>query len=263
MNLSRSLKFAVLTAACGAVLGLTPARAATLVVDDFTPFAGGGSLSGSGNTSQVSASGTFAGVASQFREGLFNLYADPSNSGASFSLGGGTASVTAGTGALGEYIISYGAFTRPVSPTAGGPLLGLDLSSFNDFRAEFSGVNKGLNLNVLLYTSNPLLGTGSAPLYYLQSGINIGPDTPGGPVVADLFLDARNAISAPAFSNFNFAQVDGIQLLIDRSGYSTGNAYALDRISFTKVPAVPEPSEYALMLIGLAVVGGVARRRRR
>jgi hypothetical protein len=101
----------------------------------------------------------------------------------------------------------------------------------------------------------------STPLYYLQSGINIAPASEGSAMVADLYLDARNPIASPYAPYFNFSQVDGIFLVIDRSGFSSGNKYLLETLEFTQ--SVPEPSTYALMLLGLAVAVTKARLRRR
>jgi hypothetical protein len=42
-----------------------------------------------------------------------------------------------------------------------------------------------------------------------------------------------------------------------------GNALQAPLIGLTAIPAVPEPSTWALLLSGLALVGGVAHRRRR
>ena len=43
----------------------------------------------------------------------------------------------------------------------------------------------------------------------------------------------------------------------------TGGGFLIDDINLTVTTAVPEPESYALMLAGMAVVGGTVRRRRR
>jgi hypothetical protein len=239
------------------------ANAASLVLDDFeSPSAPAfGTPAGSGAQFFERSFGTFAGLAGQVREANYNLYHDPSSGGASASVGGGFAAVGASADALGEYVFFYGAFTRPTGdPSIAGPFMGLDLRSFDNFRLEFSDVKYGLNINVVLYTSAPQLLPDGSPLYYLQSGINIAPASEGSPLVADLYLDARNPIASSFSPYFNFSQVDGIFLVIDRSGFSSGNKYLLETLLFTQ--AVPEPSSYALMLGGLGIVAYVARRRR-
>lgn len=264
MNILSILKIGCTALLYGALASTGSALAAPLVVDDFSSpgLAVTGTPTGSGAQFFERSFDTFAGVAGQVREANYNLYSDPSSSGAQVSIGGGSASVYAGKAALGEYIFSYGAFTRPTGdPAIGGPFLNLDLRGFNNFQVEFGAVIHSLNINVVLYTSVPLLLPDGRPLYYLQSGINIGPATPGGPMTADLFLNGLNPLAASFAPYFNFSKVDGIVLLIDRSGFATGNAYSLDRLSFAQT--VPEPSTWALMLAGLAAIGGLSRRSRR
>ena len=58
---------------------------------------------------------------------------------------------------------------------------------------------------------------------------------------------------------FNFAQVDGIALIIDRANNSTNVAFNLD--SFSLVSTVPEPGTTTLLLAGIAVAGSLTRRR--
>jgi len=178
------------------------------------------------------------------------------------SIGNGSASVLAldSTSGLGEFVFDYGAFTRPTTdPGVAGPNLGLDLRSFDNFQVVLSAVNQGLNLVVTLFTAAPHLRPDGTPLYYLESGLNLSPATPGGPMVANLFLDGRNPIAAADAPYFNFSQVDGVFFEIDRSGFSQGNRYSLDTLQFTQ--AVPEPASYALMGAGLLLVA--LRRRRR
>ncbi len=265
MMITRSIaraRFAGLLLA-GALACASAANAAVLVLDDFrspsTPAFG--VPTGTGAQFFERSFGSFAGLAGQVREANYNLYYDPSSGGASASVGGGFAAVNASTDALGEYVFSYGAFTRPTGdPGIAGPFMGLDLRSFDTFSAEFSDVRFGLNINVVLYTSAPHLMPDGTPLYYLQSGINIAPVSEGSALAADLYLDARNPIAAGYAPYFNFSQVDGVFLVIDRSGYSAGNKYLLDTLAFTQ--SVPEPSSLVLMLVALAVVVTTVERRR-
>ena len=231
------------------------AATAPLVLDDFTAPdpAATVSLSRVGDQFFNRSFSTFAGVSSQVREVTYNLYEDPRNHLVDLSLGAGRASVFAFSSALGEYLFTYGAFTRPNGdPNVAGPNLGLDLSRFNDLQAVFPNVDLGLNVVVTLFTAAPKLLPNGQPLYYLTSGVNLAPATVGGPMVADLFFDARNPIASANTPYFNFKEVDGIFFEIDRSGFSTGNRYSLDKLQFVQV--VPEPAPAALWLGGLAVL---------
>ena len=64
--------------------------------------------------------------------------------------------------------------------------------------------------------------------------------------------------------SFNFSELAGYNGLITAAGYAFDSQLSADtdiyRISFSVTP-VPEPETYALMLAGLALVTGVARRR--
>ena len=256
--MSRSLhRLSQLNAIAVSCVLSTGAAAATapLVLDDFTAPdpAARASLSRVGDQFFNRTFSTFAGVGSQVREVTYNLYEDPRGHLVDLSLGAGSASVFAFSSALGEYLFSYGAFTRPNGdPSVAGPNLKLDLSHFNDLQAVFPSVNLGLNVVVTLFTAAPKLLPNGQPLYYLTSGVNLAPAIVGGPMVADLFFDARNPSASANAPYFNFNQVDGIFFEIDRSGFSTGNRYSLDKLQFAQV--VPEPAQAALWLGGLAAL---------
>ncbi len=134
-------------------------------------------------------------------------------------------------------------------PLVQGPALGLNLTSYGELQASFSNVNHTLNLIVGFYTSNPLPGG----QYYWDGEINLTPAVPGGPATGNLIFTGDNA------ETFNFAQVDGIEFIVDRAAQSDGNVYSLTALQFTQ--AVPEPASPALLLAGLVAMGAWRQRR--
>jgi hypothetical protein len=242
MTFHRTWLPAWLAAAC---LLLQPAQAATLVVDDFVQPDGSTTtrvMAGSGQTLfEQFDPGVLGGVRNVF----FNTYDNPLPSVSAVASGQGMLSMAAGVGARVEVLALYGAFSRVnLDPTLGGPLLGLDLRPYNAFEMVFAGANT-LNLNVVLYTSNPQAGQ-----YYSTVGVNSAAAGPDAPLTVTLPF-AQDP-------SFNFAQVDGMALIINRANPAPGNSFTLDR--FSLVSSVPEPGTWLLALAGVAVLG--ARRVR-
>lgn len=163
-----------------------------------------------------------ASVVGGVREATYNVYTNPQRSPAALSLGRGQAGIAAGIGALGELVITYGAYTRPNRPDEGGPLLNLDLSKHHAVELVFRGVEDALNLNVELYTSAPL--DAKNPVYYTLASLNAAPSAPGEPLVVRLPYNAGDG--------FNYGRVDGVTVLIDRSGSAKQNAYTLSEVRF-------------------------------
>lgn len=222
------------------------AQAAPKLLDDFTAPSPAYTSTVTGTNTDATRDFTPT-VPGGVRENTYNLYSNPGSSSVDLRIGDGSVAVSAGPGALGELLLAYGAFTRPFveDPTIGGPLLGLDLSAYNAIQFNFISVDKPLNINYVLYTSDP-----GAGLYYNSAGINIAPSSPG----------AALSVTIPfAASAFNFSKVDGVFLEIDRSGFSTGNAYELDSVRFVTA-SVPEPQTWALLLAGGLAMWVVMRR---
>lgn len=106
--------------------------------------------------------------------------------------------------------------------------------------------------------------------------IAFGYDKNGNNVYSQRFDLPGPVNGAYSFSTYTFdaANADILVNEVDIQGYSCAvgtvncvrNAdkaqFALDNINVTTISAVPEPSEWLLMGLGLAVVGGVVRRRR-
>ncbi|MBL8305494.1 MAG: PEP-CTERM sorting domain-containing protein [Rubrivivax sp.] len=233
--------------ALGALAAL-PAAAQTLVVDDFSAPAPAAVsvLVGVGEESLNQFTATVpGGVRGVYHHNYFN----PLNSIAALAVGNGSLSSSTGVGARTEVLVSYGAFTRPTGdPNVGGPLLGLDLTPYNAFRFEFTGVSDVLNVIAVMYTHAPLDPV--TPLYYTTAAVNQAPAVAGGTMDVILPFTASDP--------FNFAQVDGIVFLINRSNATTNVSYNLDR--FSLVSAVPEPTPAWLLLGGAALL--VLRRRK-
>ncbi len=232
-----------------ALLAVRTAAAADLLVDDFVAPAPVRTslLTGLGEETLLDFD---ASVLGGVRGVYHHNYTNPLGSLSALSVGDGQLASTVGVGARSEVLVSYGAFTRPTgAPDIGGPLLGLDASGYDTFRWTFSGVSTVMNLIVVMYTADPL--DPSNPLYYSTAAVNAAPAVAGGPMVVDLPMTLADP--------FNFAQVDGIVLLMNRANGATQVAFNLDR--FELVSSVPEPGAGALLLAGLAAVGSLARRR--
>lgn len=149
------------------------------------------------------------------RNTYFRVYDNPDHSISSVVVGEGRVSVAQGTNAKAETLISYGAFT-------GNGLLSLDLTAYTDLRFEFAAAEDSLNVNVVYYTSIPL--DPRVPRYYSSAGVNVSPVYPGGPLSFTLPVSNN--------PNFNWASVDGIVVIINRSGPIPHTSYTLDKLIF-------------------------------
>ncbi len=230
-------------------LAAQAAQAQQLLVDDFTSpatpvpsvFLGTGERSFNDSAADV-----LGGVRSVYH----HVFRNPLPSVSVAVAGNGVLSVSDGVGATSELLASYGAFAGGADPAWQGPHLNLDARPYDSFELVFKGVQLAMNINVVLYTANPLDPTN--PLYYSTVGVNVAPAYPGGPVTVTLPF-----ASAP---DFNFGDVDGISLVLNRAiGPLTGNGYTLD--SFSLVTAVPEPGSAVLMLGGALLLASRLRRR--
>lgn len=232
-----------------ATAGVGTARAQSLLIDGFdAPTAP--SVSVLTGVSEAGFNDFTSTVAGGVRGVYHHTYFNPLSSVAALAVGDGLLSSSTGIGARSEVGVNYGAFTRPTQdPNVGGPLLGLDFTPYGAFRLDFSGASSYLNINIVLYTANPT--DPGTPLYYSTVGNNFFPAVPGGAMTAVLPFNLGDA--------FNFAQVDGIALIIDRANNSTNVSFNLD--SFSLVSSVPEPSPAALLAAGVGLMAWLLRRQ--
>jgi hypothetical protein len=247
----KALQFTIFIAlAACAAFASTATSAATLLVDSFaspTP----NSINSITGVGESSFNNSTASVLGGERGVYHHVYTNPLNNTATMTVGNGLLTSTTGAQAQTEVLVSYGAFTRPSGdPNVGGPLLGLNGTPYNAFHFDFTSVSTTLNINVVMYTANPL--NPASPLYYSTVGVNVAPAVPGGPLSFDLpFLGT---------DPFNYAQVDGIVFLINRANDATGVSYTLD--SFSLVSSVPEPGPLALWLAGISAMVWLRKTRR-
>jgi hypothetical protein len=151
-----------------------------------------------------------------------NMYQNPINSLAAISIGNGNVSVAQGTKVKAETVIAYGASTRVGGkPNVGGPLLGLNLKDYKNFQLEFTGAEDVLNINVIYYTTAPIKPAG----YYSTTSLNITPPSPNAPLTVKLPVNND--------ANFNWQQVDGVVVIINRANDKDSTSYTLDALRWT------------------------------
>ncbi len=231
-------------AACFSLMAsliVTDAQAGSFVLDDFS--------SPSPPVTIVDVAGLGLGYTTAdgpyFRALTYKEFGGPGGTGARFRIGGGDFRYDPGPGTSGETDIRYLADGGPV-----GGAGSLDLTPYNYVRLDFAAAASVLNLNFSFYTGTPFVGTKT---YYTNAGVNYTFE----PTKTSTYIPI-----GPLKSTFNFGNVNGLSLFIDRSGAGTAS-FDLRRISFvTTLPPVPEPSTWSLMLTGLVAIGASVRRRK-
>ena len=162
-------------------------------------------------------------VPSGARDTILRLYDNPLNSVAALGVGNGDVSVAQGTGLKAETLISYGGFTRVGgNPKVGGPSLRLNLSNYKNLQLDFAGAEDYLNISVTYYTDSPLPSNPNS--YYTNSGVNIAPSSRNAPVSLKLPLNND--------PTFNWQHVNGIVVIINRSGPTASTSYTLKSLTF-------------------------------
>jgi len=234
------------------------ASASTLLLDDFAAPVPAISMVAPSQNFVTSQAGSYAGVAGQFRAAYYFPYASSTGAapGGTAQIGQGTVTVAAAPASIGELELGYGAYGAPPSDlAANGTNLNLDLSAYNDLQLRFASLAQPVNVIVGFYTSKPVAGSG--PLYYLDAQIQLNPAADRGPVSGDVLFKGADSSTPPSL--FNFSQVDGMVVIVDRASAIYGNSYSLTSLSFTQ--AVPEPGSVWMLLGGMLFIGWRGSRR--
>jgi hypothetical protein len=177
--------------------------------------------------------------------------------------GAGVASIAQGSDGLG--LLALGMGSRLGSKTGG---------TLTSYEASANAI--GYGLNVLLSPGTEMRWTGG---YSLQANADKWWGSMANQAArAELRIDhggTFDTFSAVAYANphlgrqsvskageFSFSYVNtGTEAASYASGLTASTLGGYRNLGFESVPAVPEPSTYALMAAGLAVVGVVTRRR--
>lgn len=219
LNGLRAIALAILT-----VSSLGSAQAAPIVIDSFAAPKPPKALAKPG-LATIEMRQTGSSIVGGVRDTAYKSYLNPLATVSAISVGAGQLSVAAGPGALGETLLSYGAFSRINGPDVQGPALGLDLRKKSRMELTFSGVEGGVNIYAELYTTLPLVPAPGGSLdFYQGAGTNVTPTTPGAPITVVLDFGKN--------PTFNYASVDGLYIVIDRSGYTNANSYVLTNVRF-------------------------------
>jgi hypothetical protein len=131
-----------------------------------------------------------------------------------------------------------------------GQDLSIDLSTEAAFQLDFRYVSAPMSLTATVITAH---GAGT---FSSVSGIGLALDASLAQRVTIPFSAFVNDAGNP--SPVNWADIDAISFIVSGPG---GAGLALD--TFSTVSAVPEPGAGALLLAGLGLMAGMARRQRR
>lgn len=137
---------------------------------------------------------------------------------------------------------------------------GINSPGYNPFvnDASSSSYNIGSSLGTVYDAASPLFTGLTVANISTQYQANVGLDA-GATLVADWTSD-RKAI---AFNQLSHSKVVGLNLFPSDGELNADTQQLVSNaIDFSMTAAVPEPQVYALMLLGLALVGAAARRQR-
>lgn len=130
-----------------------------------------------------------------------------------------------------------------------GQDLSLDLRSEGGFKLDFRYVSAPVSLTATVITAHG----GGVPSSVADFAVTVGASS--AQTVFIPFSAFVNDAGNP--SPVSWGDVDAITFIVSGPG---GAGFALD--TFSTTPAVPEPASVALLLMGLGVLAGAARRQR-
>jgi hypothetical protein len=162
--------------------------------------------------------------------------------------------------------ITFDELANGTSVTTQYQSLGVLVSGVTTFNGYFIGLPTPSNPN-MVYSERGLMEFSfnhyiSGPVQTVSAYV-LGLNTNAG-----LFaFDANNNLLGQALLPGN---MESATLSLTSSGNSIarlevrgpGSSYFLDNLSFGTVAAVPEPETYAMLLVGLGIIGGIAQRRK-
>lgn len=229
-----SLRYLYAISTAITILALAPSAHADMLIDDYNQ----GSVGPSGST--VLGAGILGGARTVTRLGQ-----------ASVSLNGTSESLTAYGNSFG------GTATDMTAIDSWGKQMNLNLTGYSGVQLDFSAVNQPINLVVTLHRA-----TGNYSSVGWLSFLTVNQNT------SSIFLPFSSFNRIPGTDTaLNLSDIDAVGAMFTKTKMylDTPSApiYSIDNIKFVSVvSSVPEPENYAMLVAGLGLMGGVARRRK-